>query len=47
MVYPINFCDDGFVVTPPEEVIWTLAMDQYEAASFCKNGRLCIFLKPL
>lgn len=34
LIYPINLCDDGSVVTRDGEVIGTWSMDQYEAPSF-------------
>lgn len=38
LLYPINLCDDGSVVTRDGEVVGTWAMDQYETPSFVPDG---------
>lgn len=38
LVYPINLCDDGSVVTRDGEYLGTWAMDQYEMPSFTPDG---------
>lgn len=38
LVYPINLCDDGSVMTRDGEIIGTWGMDQYDAPSFAANG---------
>lgn len=38
LVYPINLCDDGSVVTRDGEFIGTWGMDQYDAPSFAPDG---------
>jgi hypothetical protein len=38
LVYPINLCDDGSVVTRDGELIGTWGMDQYDALSFSPDG---------
>ena len=48
MVYPINLCDDGSVVTRDGELIGTWGLDQYEFASFVPDGEdICLFEAPL
>lgn len=38
LVYPINLCDDGSVVTRDGEFIGIWAIDQYDAPSFAPDG---------
>ena len=48
LIYPINLCDDGLVVTREGEVIGTWAMDQYEAPSFAPDDKTTpLFEAPL
>lgn len=48
MVYPINLCDDGLVVTRDGEVIGTWGMDQYEVVSFVPESEAVhLFEAPL
>ncbi|WP_091922344.1 hypothetical protein [Phyllobacterium sp. CL33Tsu] len=45
LVYPINLCDDGSVVTRDGEYIGKWAMDQYDAPSFAPDGETLPFLE--
>lgn len=45
LVYPINLCDDGSVVTRNGEYIGTWSMDQYDAPSFTPDGETLPFLE--
>lgn len=48
LVYPINLCDDGSVVTSDGEFIGTWTMDQYDAPSFAPYGEtIPLFEAPL
>jgi len=48
LVYPINLCDDGSVVTRDGEVIGKWVMDQYDAPSFVPDGEaIPLFEAPL
>ena len=48
LVYPINLCDDGSVVTRDGELIGTWAVDQYASVSFTPEGKtVTIFVAPL
>jgi hypothetical protein len=48
LVYPINLCDDGSVVTRDGEFIGMWAMDQYGSPSFAPDGEtLPLFEAPL
>lgn len=48
LVYPINLCDDGSVVTRDGEFIGTWALDQYDAPSFAPLGETTpLFKAPL
>lgn len=48
LVYPVNLCDDGSVVTRDGEFIGTWAMDQYDAPSFAPVGETTpMFEAPL
>ncbi len=48
LVYPINLCNDGSVVTRDGELIGTWAMDQYDTPSFTPDGEEAIlFEAPL
>ncbi|MBU3032145.1 GIY-YIG nuclease family protein [Paracoccus marinaquae] len=48
LVYPVNLCDDGSVVTRDGEVLGIWAMDQYDAPSFTPYGESAsIFEAPL
>ena len=48
LIYPINLCDDGSVVTRDGEVIGTWSMDQYEAPSFTPDDAIIpLFEAPL
>ena len=45
LVYPINLCDDGSVVTGDGELIGTWGMDQYDAPSFAPDRRTAPMLE--
>lgn len=48
LIYPINLCDDGSVVTRDGELIGTWAIDKYDALSFIPDGENdALFEAPL
>lgn len=48
LVYPINLCDDGSVITRDGEVVGVWATDQYDGVSFTPDGKVTpLFEAPL